>query len=163
MTDREQMRDAASEILENWGCSSLWELNHLVVRKLENDLWLFVRLHDGTVQRDLSEVTVDDVQSLVLCDDRDVLHEYRLDRPAANRAVDWGSFAHDACWHCECGEATGEYCTGTYALAVDWVPEFQRGTATAAGSWQGLTKRLHVSRACADMLIATGWAEEVER
>lgn len=53
---------------------------------------------------------------------------------------------------CQCGEISGEYCDAPAEISVDYCPESEAGTAAACGSWQGLTCRLDVSRACGEML-----------
>jgi hypothetical protein len=69
---------------------------------------------------------------------------------------------------CECGEATGVRCEydgpASALVDLDYVPEYQRGTAKAAGSWAGLSTRLRVSPACATAIerFAPSWCERVE-
>lgn len=62
---------------------------------------------------------------------------------------------------CQCGEATGEPCTATGEIYVDYCPLAHAGTAAAAGSWTGLTVRLRVAAAC-DETLRTLWGDDGE-
>jgi len=58
---------------------------------------------------------------------------------------------------CQCGTITGYPCSydldGATAIPVVWVPEYLRGTATAAGNWGGVADDLVLSAECADDLV----------
>ena len=57
---------------------------------------------------------------------------------------------------CECGEWSGEWCPwsgdANELVKVTFVPNWQRGTAEAAGTWSGLTTTIRVHPKCADFM-----------
>jgi len=63
---------------------------------------------------------------------------------------------------CQCGAITGYPCSyeldDATAIPVVWVPEYLRGTATAAGNWDGVADHLIISAECADEL-ASDWIQ----
>jgi len=58
--------------------------------------------------------------------------------------------------NCQCGALTGRRCDwhgdASETVEVDYVPEYQRGTAEAAGTHVGLTERVRVCADCADWI-----------
>lgn len=61
---------------------------------------------------------------------------------------------------CECGESTGEQCAWAGCReeteVVEWLPPYLAGTAEAARSRYGLTRRLRVHVDCAERLREAG-------
>ena len=62
---------------------------------------------------------------------------------------------------CQCGEILDEACSNEAETSIRFVPEWQRGTAVAAGSARGMWKQICVSDFCADLLCDGEWIEEV--
>ena len=55
---------------------------------------------------------------------------------------------------CQCGDLTTIPCKATANTRLEYVPEFKRGTADAAGSHYGLTKEIMVSEECSRQALA---------
>lgn len=78
-------------------------------------------------------------------------------------------------WRCQCGEVWGEFCfwrgPREETVVVEWLPEYLRASALAAGGWAGGypasgAVRIRVSRECADVILEHetegDWAYVVE-